>query len=375
MRALWVTRWDYRSPDHVRFIADRAAQANFNVLFFQVRGNADAYYRSQLEPWALNLGATAGADPGWDPLQLAIEEAHARGIEVHAWLNVYPAWLGETPPPATEPESLYERFNRLYGDSWVMWDRAQQPMQLNRHYLWANPGHPAVIDHIVHVVRDLLSRYWLDGIHLDNVRYAGWEYSQDPGTLQRVTELRAKEPSLDRKEWQRRQVSNLMAQLHRAIDEIKPGLLLSAAVWPIYKDTWAWWDAGDGYGGFCQDSIGWLRSRIADAICPMLYLSSITTDDGQYEILVRDFAARAGAGAVYPGISTAYEDFGVIARRIDIARQAGLAGQALFAFGQINRRNYWEQFRTGPYATRAMVLQPDSIRLHMSERLRALSTP
>ena len=79
--------------------AERAANANFNAIFFQVRGNADAYYASQLEPWASRPSGTLGQDPGWDPLAVAIAEGHARGLEVHAWINVFPSWLGETAPP------------------------------------------------------------------------------------------------------------------------------------------------------------------------------------------------------------------------------------------------------------------------------------
>ena len=247
LRALWVTRWDFRTAEDIRIIAERAADANFNALFFQVRGNADALYRSQIEPWsALLSGGTLGEDPGWDPLELAINEAHARGLELHAWVNVYPAWLGETAPPSVTPEQMYNSFNSLYDQEWVMWNRHQEPMTLNKEYLWSNPGHFAVLEQIVAVGRDIVQRYYVDGLHLDNVRYASWEYSRDPITLAEVEDAQAADPSVDRKEWQRRQVNTLVARLRQAIDSTKPGLLLSAAVWPVYKDIWEWWTAGDG---------------------------------------------------------------------------------------------------------------------------------
>lgn len=367
VRALWVTRWDFRTADDVRAICDKAATANFNMLFFQVRGNADAFYRSRLEPWAARLAGALGQDPGWDPLQVAIDEAHARGLELHAWVNVYPAWLGETPPPASSPEVMMNRFNRMYGDAWVMWDRNQQPMRLNKEYLWANPAHWAVVEHIQAVCQDIVSRYYIDGLHLDNVRYAGWEYSTDPLTTERWTQAQALEPELTRKEWQRRQVTHLVAQIRRVMDRFKLGLPLSGAVWPVYYDTWDWWNAGDGFTGFCQDSIGWLRAGIMDAIAPMLYLSTITTDDSQYETLVRDFVARARGNPVYAGITATYDSFEPIGRRIDIARRAGAAGQSLFAYGHINSRNYWGDFLAGPYSTRALVLPPPSARRRVSD--------
>ena len=190
IRALWVTRWDYRLP-MTSTSSPSPASANFNALFFQVRGTADAYYNSQIEPWATRLsGGTLGQDPGWDPLAVAVNEGHARGLEVHAWINVYPAWLGETPPPPADPEPMWLRFNRLFGDDWVVWNRDQQPMQLNKEYLWSNPGYWAVQEHIAAVGCDIAAHYLIDGLHLDNVRYPGWEYSRDPVTLAAVDRLR-----------------------------------------------------------------------------------------------------------------------------------------------------------------------------------------
>lgn len=369
-RALWVTRWDFRTPDDIRWLADKAADANFNALFFQVRGNADAYYPSTLEPWAARLsGGALGDDPGWDPLALAVEEAHARGLELHAWINVYPAWLGETPPPPAEPEPMFSSFTRLFDDQWVVWDRHQQPMQINKDYLWSNPGHYAVLEHIAAVGYDIVAHYYVDGLHLDNVRYPGWEYSRDPLTLEAVAQAQALEPDLDRKEWQRRQVNQLVARLHAGIQRLKPGLALSAAVWPVYLETWDWWSDGDGYDGYCQDSVGWVHEQIAEQICPMLYLASITTDDAKYQALVEDFVARAGGEFVVPGITATYDDFGVIARRIDLARAAGAAGQAIFSYGHVNQRSYWDALKNGPYATPARSLLPESSRRRVGELL------
>jgi uncharacterized lipoprotein YddW (UPF0748 family) len=370
-RALWVTRWDFRTPDDIRWLVDKAAGANFNTLYFQVRGNADAMYSSTLEPWMARLsGGALGQDPGWDPLAVAIDEAHSCGLELHAWINVYPAWMGETPPAPVEPEPMFSRFNRLFGDQWVVWDRHQQPMQLNKTYLWSNPGHGAVLEHIASVGYDIVDRYCVDGLHLDNVRYPGWEYSRDPITLEAVAQAQAQEPDLDRKEWQRRQVNQMVARLHAGIQRLKPGLPLSAAVWPVYLETWEWWSAGDGYDGYCQDSVGWVHEQIAELICPMLYLASITTDDAQFQALVEDFVARAGGEHVVAGITATYDDFATIGRRIDLARTASCAGQAIFSYGHVNQRGYWEQFKQGPYASPARPLLPSAHRQRISELLR-----
>ncbi|MCH7939255.1 MAG: family 10 glycosylhydrolase [Candidatus Marinimicrobia bacterium] len=107
-RAVWLSRFDYcgvsptHDPDSIQAyitqVVRQAARANFNILFFQVRGSGDAYYQPGLEPWGSLLTGTLGADPGWDPLQFAIEAAQAHGLELHAWVNVYPAWKGTRPP-------------------------------------------------------------------------------------------------------------------------------------------------------------------------------------------------------------------------------------------------------------------------------------
>ncbi|MCK5526068.1 MAG: family 10 glycosylhydrolase, partial [Candidatus Latescibacteria bacterium] len=102
IRAVWVTRWEYASDDlnaqaqqeRVREIFRRARDAHLNTVFFQVRGQADAFYRSRYEPWAAALSGQLGEDPGWDPLALAIEQGRLNGVEVHAWVNVFTCWNG-----------------------------------------------------------------------------------------------------------------------------------------------------------------------------------------------------------------------------------------------------------------------------------------
>ena len=114
--------------------------------------------------------------------------------------------------------------------------------------------------------------------------------------------------------------------------------------------------------GTVRDSVGWVGQQTADVICPMLYLSSITRDDDQFTQLVSDFVARAGQEHVVAGIAATYDDFAPIGRRIDIARAAGCGGQAIFAYGHVNAKKYWDEFRNGPYATPAALLTPASSR-------------
>jgi uncharacterized lipoprotein YddW (UPF0748 family) len=352
-RALWVTRWDYSDSEDVQEIVNQAANANFNIIFFQVRGQADAYYHSNYEPWAERLTGTLGQDPDWDPLATAVELAHAAGLELHAWVNVYPTWLGETSPPSTTPEHMYNLFNELYDENWVQWDAQGRPMQLNKYYLWASPGHQAVPEHIVKVCEDIAANYEVDGLHLDRVRYYGLEYSHDPVSKARFADEKTINPELTWEEWQRSQVTSLVSSVYEVISP-KPDLMLTAAVWPIYQDQWGWitWD---GYSGYYQDSQGWMGAEVIDAISPMLYTITIQDYQDRFDVLVRDFVSNANGRHVWPGITADYASFDEIRSRIELARQAGASGQAIFSYSLVNQWDYWDEFRDGPYAVQADV--------------------
>ncbi len=369
-RGLWVDRWSYQSPEDVEAIVQKAAQANFNAVFLQVRGKADAYYQSNYEPWAAGLTVTGtltrtqlGQDPGWDPLQLAIDEAHAQGLQLHAWVNVYPAWLGESPPPSTTPEHMYNLFNELYGDNWVQWDGQGQPMRLNKDYLWASPGHEAVSERIVHVCQDIVTNHQVDGLHLDQVRYAGPDFSHDPISEATFTQAQILDPDLTWADWQRAQVTHLVGQIYEQVVLSRPDVMLTAAVWPIYRDYWDW-ITNDGYDGYYQDSQGWMSEEVIDGIAPMLYADRISLageEPGDYALrfdtLIRDFVAadngRFVLAGIYAGTSPSlahYDDFSDVAQSINLARQAGATGQIIFSYRLINERDYWDDFLAGPYA-------------------------
>jgi hypothetical protein len=87
-----VSRFEYDSPTKIATIMQKAADANFNVVYFQVRGSGDAYYRSSLEPCSVGLCGHLGGTPTWDPLAVAVQEAHSRGLQLHAWLNAFTGW-------------------------------------------------------------------------------------------------------------------------------------------------------------------------------------------------------------------------------------------------------------------------------------------
>ena len=354
-RALWVSRWDFKDVRDVQRVVDRAAEAHFNVILFQVRGQADAMYPSELEPWAADLTGTFGKDPGYDPLADLIESAHARGIEVHAWMNTYPVWMGQTPPPASaSPTPMYHDFGSRYGKEWLEW-KGSQPMQLGKgDYLWANPAHPAVQDRIVAVARDLLARYELDGLHLDYIRYGDPELSLDPVSNKAYAGAAAREPGLTREQWQRDQVTGLVQRIADEALPERPGARLTTTAWPVYKDRWGWYKGKDGYGAMYQDSQSWARDGRVSAIMPMLYGMTLDGHLDRYEVLANDYVTGSQPGGVVAGITAGTDDFADIAARIEITRKLGARGQALFSYGALEEHNYWQALRDGPYAQPAV---------------------
>ena len=390
-RAIWVTRYDWTSlnqaprPAKIDEIVTRVAEAGFNTIFFQVRGAGDAYYKPGLEPWAArltgSLAETLGQDPGWDPLATMLAKAHAAGLELHAYVNVYPVWLpppegyGQLWPPATTPPHLFDRLTygpdhaehpgeHSLGMAWRQHEAPDKPMSLERNkYVWASPGVDQVQDHILAVITDLVSRYNVDGLHLDLVRYAGRNTSYDPGS----NAAAGSEPSPARDQWQRDRISELVRRVKTQLATIRAGVWLSAAVWPYYVDKWDW-GVSEGYTDYYQDSLGWLAAGSADAIAPMLY-TGVSDEFDRWQILMKDFLANSHGGQIYPGIGANYDDFNAIARRIEAARQAGAPGHVIFSYGALNSRNYWPDLAAGPYA------EPATVPAHNNESRLVLSNP
>jgi uncharacterized lipoprotein YddW (UPF0748 family) len=368
VRALWITRFDWTTYHHtvtttdIDTIVNNVASANFNLILFQIRGTADAYYSSTLEPWAARLTGevtkTLGQSPGFDPLAYMIDRAHAKGIQVHAYMNVYPTWLCGygAPPSNTTPKHLF--WTLSYSTTWSAWrmyDNTYTPMNLNTcgSYLSATPALSLTRNHIVSVTFDLATRYDIDGLHLDNVRYAGSNYSYDPFTQQAFTDALTISPTLVFTSWlpnfQRDQVTNLVAQIYSATVSQKQSLWISAAVWPNYTT---------GYNSYFQDSKGWLANGHLDASMPMLYSSDVITNLAAWTNRAQDFVNDAHGRFVIPGLSADYANFNDIVDRITAARSMNAAGIVLFSYGALNSRQYWDDLANGPFALPAIIPQP-----------------
>ena len=276
IHAIWVTRFDYTTADDVIRIVKNCADAGFNPVLFQVRGNGTAFYASAYEPWANELG---GSDPGFDPLKLACKEAHRRGVELHAWVNVMPAWRG-TEPPANR-EQLYN-----LRPEWFWYDQYGNRQALSSFYVSVNPCLPEVREYLVEVFRDLVSRYDVDGLHMDYIRFpdeppatprgTDIDYPHDARTLDLYRADTGLAPADDPEQWSRwrtEQVTRLVADVHRMVRETRPKITLSSAVGSVPERALRHF----------QDSRRWIDEGLLDAVILMNYTASPETFEKRLE--------------------------------------------------------------------------------------------
>lgn len=319
MRGVWVTRFSWTHAEELEIIFDEVADAGFNAVFFQVRGNFDAYYPSALEPWAAGLTGTLGEDPGWDPLQTAIDLGHARGMQVHAYINVFPFWRGTSPPPSSTPTHAY-----LSNPGWTVAGADGTPMALNSSYVFASPGNPSVQQRVAAVAADIARRYDVDGIHLDYIRYPGSQYSRDATSVARYA---ADSAGLSWEDWQRAQVKATVGGVSTAVD-----VPVTAAVWGVYENRWGWSSVSQGNVDYFQDSGAFLEEGLLDANIPMIYWPVSDTPGSRLDFatLVADHLSRAADRHVYAGMGGEGVTMDQVIACVEAARAAGAPGVVLF---------------------------------------------
>lgn len=274
VRAVWVVRTNYRSPEDIKHVMANCADAGFNHVIFQVRGNATVYYPSKIEPWSEEYNYTS---PGFDPLAVACQEAHARKLKIHAWVNVIPAWKGETPPKC--PDQLYNKH-----PEWFWYDQQGRRQPLSSFYVSLNPCLPEVRTYLVDVFRELLANYPLDGLHMDYIRFpneppaiprgSGIDYPRDKRTLELYRQDSWLSPNPDGNKanwdrWRTRQVTKLAAQIRDMVRETRPQAILSASVGSNRRQSLTHF----------RDELYWVRWGLIDAAFPMNYKPDVQRFD------------------------------------------------------------------------------------------------
>ena len=344
VRALWVTRFEYSTPEDVSRIISNVAAVGFTDVFFQIRGNGTVYYRSELEPWAFELSgkevSRLGRDPGWDPLQRAIDEAAGTGLRVHAYMNVLPGWKGLEDPPA-RAEQLWSAH-----PDWFMVDSMGfRMLPTSGWYAFVNPVIPEVRKHLEGIVHELC-RYEVAGIHLDYIRYPHdyrivadqrypeasaeellrhSDFSYDPVSLAMLEELFGPDVSKEEiAEFRRDSVTRVVESFSRIIASERPfDCLLSASVMgnPVEGKRYAY-----------QDSGLWVRAGLVDWAVQMNYG---TTSFGPNLKAIKRAAGRRGfRQSVVVGIY-GENDSEELLRQIDEIHRSGSRGLAVFSYSYL----------------------------------------
>lgn len=253
--------------DELTSLLDNLYATGINAVIFQVRVECDAYYSSPYEPWSYWLTGQQGKSPSplYDPLTFAIQEAHKRGMELHAWFNPYRAVRNTNPSSSTYYAPAANHLS-VTNPSWIL------PFPtVNLKVL--NPGLPEVRDHVAKIVADVVRRYEVDGIHMDDYFYP-YPAGSFPGI---TTEDNATFAAYSRGisnigDWRRDNINLLIKQIYDSVQAIKPWVKFGMSPFGIWRPSNPPGISGlDAYATIYCDALAWLRARSIDYLTPQLY--------------------------------------------------------------------------------------------------------
>ena len=275
-------------------ILDRAASLHFNAVILQVRPAADALYYSPYEPWSYYLTGRMGRGPlpYYDPLEFAVNEAHKRGLELHAWFNPYRALH-----PTNRSEISPDHISRT------------NPDYVNRYgnFLWMDPGLPEVKEHTISVIMDVVERYDIDGVHFDDYFYPYPSYDGGNDFPDDESWRRARESgnTLSRGDWRRNNVNLLMKELSEQIKKKKPHIKFGISPFGIWRPGYPEYTTGfDAYEELYADARLWLKEGWVDYLTPQIYYRIDQTPQ-PFPVVLQWWVEQNGHGRhIWPGIYT-----------------------------------------------------------------------
>ena len=284
-------------------LLDKAAEMNLNAVVFQIRPISDALYASPYEPWSEFLTGQMGKPPQpfYDPLEFAVKEAHKRGLELHAWFNPYRAHHPETISPISANHISKTRpdFVKKYGK-----------------YLWLDPGEKQVQDYSLKVILDVVRRYDIDGVHIDDYFYPYPQRDEQgkkidfPDDISWQKYLKAG-GKLNRADWRRENINTFVRQMYGSVKKEKPWVKVGISpfgVWqPGYPERITNIDNGRTFNAYEQiyaDSRKWLQQGWLDYLSPQLYWKIEQTAQS-YPVLLNWWLSQNTKNRnIFPGIYT-----------------------------------------------------------------------
>jgi uncharacterized lipoprotein YddW (UPF0748 family) len=341
-------------------IIERHVEMKMNAVVFQATARGDAHYSSERLPWAIRLTGTMGQDPGWDPLQFVIDESKKRGLEVHAWYNVFNVG------------------NESELNAYAVASNPQHITQANPEWvqnfsgsIWMNPGIPEARQWAVDNVMEIVENYDIDAVHFDFARYPSGEFNNDFENRQQYS------PGFigTFADWRRNNVNQFQRDVFEAIQEVKPWVKVGTSPFghyqrssyssppaepcpieyqqpPLNSITGCSWGAALAYRDQYQDAIAWITEGVNDYIAPQIYWDIGPTPNllpnGQYvgnphfEFLARDWRRLSATSGkhVYIGIG-AYQNSSTnnvaaeLGIQVDTIRANNHAGHIFFRYDNV----------------------------------------
>jgi uncharacterized lipoprotein YddW (UPF0748 family) len=354
VRGLWVLRTSLSSARSIDAVVRTAESSGFNTLMVQVRGRGEAFYTSALEPRATELD---GQPAAFDPLAYMVAAAHGAGLRVHAWVNVglvssaatlprsrnhvvsrHPEWLMVPKQIAGALRGVDVR-SPAYVGQLARWTRAASTTVEG---LYLSPMTDAAQDYTVSVVNEIVSRYPIDGLHLDYARYPNELFDYSARALGAFRELKAPAVALRERQrldqaalrdpaawanmfpegwaaFRRDRLTTLIRRVHDGAKAARPAIVVSAAVAP---------DAQGARDHAYQDWSAWASARLVDAICPMAYTSNLA----DFSAVVTRARASAAGLPIWAGIGAWQLPSDRAVEHVRAARRAGVSGVLLFSY-------------------------------------------
>ncbi len=342
-------------------LLDRAQALHLNAVIFQVRPSADALYASKLEPWSYYLTGEMGRGPSpfYDPLQFAVDEAHKRGLELHAWFNPYRAKQSSdktSSVPTSHVSRAMPSLVKRYGD-----------------FLWMDPGEPAIRRQTVSVVIDVVKRYDVDGVHIDDYFYPYPVRARRGGDAPFPDDrswraYKKGEGTLSRDDWRRRNVDLLVKDLFDAIKKTKPWVKFGISPFGIWRPGYPETVRGfDSYDKLYADSKKWINEGWVDYWTPQLYWKTTAPQQRYSDLLAWWRSQNLQRRHLWPGNYTgrtsttrasAWPVREIIDQIVETRAQLGdVSGNVHFSMDafRVNRDSLNERLIAGLYAEPALV--------------------
>jgi uncharacterized lipoprotein YddW (UPF0748 family) len=356
-RALWVQRGSLATPQSIAALVKSAHDHGFNTLLVQVRGRGDAYYLGGIEPRAAEL---MRQPEDFDPLATVINAGHAAGLRIHAWINVnlissaaelpsarehliyrHPAWL-MVPRDIGQQLAAIEPESPAYVGTLARWTRTQSA-EIEGLYL--SPIVAESAEYTDAIVREIVHRYPVDGVHFDYARYPSdrFDYSRSAIREFRLSVRNSLSDSVRRsldaeeqndrfaypdslpdqwREFRRSRLTALMNRLHATVKRERASAMVSIAVVP---------DVREAERHRLQDWGAWAQTGLVDAICPMAY----ATEASRFAEQISSARAAAGSRPLWAGIGSYRLSPKETIDNIVTARRLGADGIVLFSYDSL----------------------------------------